>query len=259
VPPVRHGLTALDRHHIARAVEGSLKRLGTDYIDLYWVHAFDYMTPVDEIMRGLDDLVRAGKVLYVGISDTPAWIVSQANTMAELRGWSRFVGLQIEYSLIERTVEHELLPMARAFGLAVTPWGIIGGGVLTGKYADRKAVAAATHRYADPSTTARINERNLAIGDTVVRIAKEMGCSPANVATNWIRQQPGQFIPILGVRSVAQLKENMACLDHPLSQAHLDELHKISAVDLGFPHKFVHLENIRELLYAGTYDRIDRD
>nr|HMQ54595.1 aldo/keto reductase [Anaerolineae bacterium] len=122
------------RKNMVQALEASLKRLKTDYVDLYWVHAWDYTTPVEEVMRGLDDLVRSGKVLYIGISDTPAWIVSQANTMADLRGWSRFVGLQLRYSLIDRTVERELLPMARALDLGVTPWSVLGSGVLTGKY-----------------------------------------------------------------------------------------------------------------------------
>ncbi|HUU47136.1 MAG TPA: aldo/keto reductase, partial [Acidobacteriota bacterium] len=122
------------RKNMVQSLEASLKRLKTDYIDLYWLHAWDFMTPVDEVMRALDDLVRAGKILYIGISDTPAWIVSRANTMAELRGWNRFVGLQIEYSLIERTPERDLLPMARELDLAIAAWAPIGGGVLTGKY-----------------------------------------------------------------------------------------------------------------------------
>ena len=122
------------RKNMVQSLEASLKRLHTDYLDLFWVHAWDFLTPVEEVMRGLDDLVRAGKVLYIGISDTPAWVIAQANTMAELRGWTSFVGMQAQYSLIERTPERELLPMARALDIGVLPWGILGAGVLSGKY-----------------------------------------------------------------------------------------------------------------------------
>src|SRR5215475_2977779 len=122
------------RKNMMQAVEASLKRLQTDYIDLYWVHIWDQITPVEEVMRGLDDLVRAGKVLYVGISDAPAWWIAQANTLAHLRGWSEFIAMQIEYSLIERTVERELIPMAKALNVGVTAWSPLAGGVLTGKY-----------------------------------------------------------------------------------------------------------------------------
>src|SRR5258705_5640675 len=122
------------RKSMMQSVEGSLKRLQTDYIDLYWVHVWDQITPVEEVMRGLDDLVRQGKVLYVGISDAQAWWIAQANTLAQLRGWSPFVGLQIEYSLIERTVERELVPMAKALNLGWTAWAPLAGGMLTGKY-----------------------------------------------------------------------------------------------------------------------------
>jgi aryl-alcohol dehydrogenase-like predicted oxidoreductase len=122
------------RKNMIQSVEASLKRLRTDYIDLYWVHIWDQITPVEEVMRGLDDLVRQGKVLYAGISDAPAWWIAQANTLANLRGWSLFVGLQIEYSLIERTVERELIPMARAMNIGVTAWSPLAGGILTGKY-----------------------------------------------------------------------------------------------------------------------------
>lgn len=242
------------RKNMVQALEASLKRLKTDYIDLYWVHAWDYMTPVDEVMRALDDMVRSGKVLYVGISDTPAWVVSRANTLADLRGWSRFVGLQIEYSLIERSAERELLPMARALDMAVTPWGAIGGGVLTGKY---NAKEKSERRYKEDEETSRINERNLGIAEEVVKVADEIGCAPSEVAINWVRQQPGLMIPIIGARSRSQLTENMQCLQHPLSDEHLGRLDKVSAIDLGFPHSFLKKDFIRNLVYGGTFDQID--
>ena len=187
-PPQEHGAVA----------RGEPQAAGTGYVDLFWLHPWDFITPVDEVMRGLDDLVRAGKVLYVGISDTPAWVVAQANTLAELRGWSRFAGLQIEYSLIDRAAERELLPMARSLGLATTAWGVVGQGVLTGKFHR----AADPHKAADTrraAMTARhITERNLAIARVVEEVAAAKGCSMTQVAINWVRQQDQQMIPVVG-------------------------------------------------------------
>jgi aryl-alcohol dehydrogenase-like predicted oxidoreductase len=244
------------RKNMVQALEASLKRLNTDYIDLYWLHAWDYLTPAEEVMRALDDMVRAGKILYIGISDTPAWVVSRCNMLAELRGWTQFVGLQIEYSLLERTVERELLPMARELEMAVTPWGAIGGGVLTGKYSSKRRKTAKRYKEGDPID--RLSERNLAIGDEVVKIAKEIGCTPAQVAINWVRQQPGLMIPIVGARNAAQLKDNLGCLDSTLSDEHLARLDEISKVDLGFPHAFLAKDFIRDLVYSGCYDKIDK-
>ncbi len=218
------------RKNMMDSVHASLQRLKTDYIDLYWVHARDYLTPIDEVMRGLDDLVRQGKVLYVGVSDTPAWVVSQANTLAELRGWSRFIGLQIRYSLIDRTVERELLPMARAFDLGVTPWGIVGSGVLTGKYnRDPEAAGRAKMRGA-------VSERSLRIAAAVVEVADELGVTPSQVAINWVRQGPAVIVPLIGARTVEQLAENLGCLEFSLSDAHKTKLDEVSAIEPGFPH-----------------------
>ena len=243
------------RKNMMQSLEASLRRLKTDYIDLYWLHAWDYLTPIEEVMRALDDMVRAGKVLYVGVSDTPAWVVSRANMLAELRGWSPFVALQVEYSLIERTVERDLLPMARALDLAVTPWAALGGGVLTGKYLkDRQDDK---YRYPEDTDSARMAEKNLAIAQEVVKIADEIGCAPAQVAINWVRQQPGVMIPIIGTRTKKQLAENLESTDHPLSEEHLERLDKVSAIELGFPHEFLQKDYIRDLVYAHSYDKID--
>ena len=157
------------RKNMVQSLEASLKRLGTDYVDLFWVHAWDFTTPVEEVMRGLDDLVAAGKVLYVGISDTPAWVVAQANTLADLRGWSRFVGLQIRYSLADRAAERDLLPMARSLDIAVTPWSVLGAGVLTGKY--KPGDAGTGGRAARWDKT----DRDLAIAAEVAAVADEVG------------------------------------------------------------------------------------
>ena len=239
------------RKNMVQSLEASLKRLNTDYIDLYWLHAWDYTTPVDEVMRGLDDLVRAGKILYIGVSDTPAWIVSIANTMADLRGWTPFVGLQIQYSLIQRTVERDLLPMARALDIAVTPWGILGSGVLSGKYnADKSAQGRANLRGG-------VSERNLSIAAEVGAVAAEIGATSSQVAIAWLRHQPGLIIPILGARTLDQLTDNMGALGVTLSAAQLERLNAISKPDLGFPNEWFASENIRDIISGGTYKLID--
>src|SRR5919197_6373637 len=167
------------RKNMVQSLEASLQRLNTDYIDLYWVHAWDPMTPIEEMMRALDDMIRAGKILYTGISDAPAWIVSQANTLANLRGWNEFIAIQIEYSLIERTSERELLPMAKALDLGVAAWSPLGGGVLSGKYNDRHQSEAKRFSEENPMSAAFVNERNLLIANEVQTIAKEMSKSPS--------------------------------------------------------------------------------
>jgi aryl-alcohol dehydrogenase-like predicted oxidoreductase len=245
------------RKAIVQSLEASLRRLGTDYVDLYWLHQWDGTTPVEEVMRALDDLVRAGKVLYVGISDTPAWVAAQANTLAGLRGWSPFVGLQIEYSLIERTPERELLPMARAFGLGITPWGVVAGGVLTGKYqADPKAPRDALRAKLNVGSQ-RTSERALRIAAEVQAVAGELGRSPAQVALAWARRQSPQLIPIVGARTAAQLRDNLACLEVALEPAHLERLDAVSRIELGFPHDFLSIPRIVEQRFGGTQDRID--
>jgi aryl-alcohol dehydrogenase-like predicted oxidoreductase len=245
------------RKNMVQALEGSLRRLGTDYVDVYWVHAWDFLTPVEEVMRGLDDLVRAGKVLYVGISDAPAWVVAQANTLADLKGWSCFTGLQIQYSLIERTVERELLPMARQFRLAVTAWAPLSGGLLSGKYS-RKNRSGEEGRL-EKLKSAKLNERNLAIADAVQQVADEVGRSSSQVAINWVRQQEGNIIPILGGTRPSQIEDNLGSLEFELTREQLDRLSEASKIELGFPHDFLSTPSVRELVYGGTYDQIVKD
>ena len=242
------------RKNMVQSLEASLKRLDMEYVDLLYVHAWDFMTPVEEVMRGLDDLVKAGKVLYVGISDTPAWVVSQANTLADLRGWSRFVSLQIRYSLIDRAAERDLLPMARSLGLAVTPWSILGAGVLTGKY---KGGAQVEGRAAGWER----RERDQALADEVAAIAGEAGATPSQVAINWVRQteaaRGGTIIPLIGARTVGQLADNLASLQRPLSESQLARLNEASKIELGFPHDFLESNEVRNLVFGGTFDSID--
>jgi len=254
------------RKSMVRSLEASLKRLGTDYVDLFWLHAWDYSTPVEEVMRGLDDVVNSGKVLYVGVSDTPAWVVSRANTLAELRGWSPFVALQIEYSLMERTPERDLLPMARSLRLTITPWGALGGGVLTGKYLDAPPQPSAkatgmspgrpVERRLDAGVSDGVNEKSWGIVRVVVDVARTLGCSPSQLALAWLRSRRGSIVPILGARTVAQLRDNVGCLDLNIPESDLRKLDEATRVDLGFPHEFLADPGRRNRLFGGSYARI---
>ncbi len=229
------------RKSLFASVEASLRRLNTDYIDLLYLHVWDFTTPVEEILRGMDDLVRQGKVLYVAISNAPAWQVSRMQAIADLRGWSPLVALQIEYSLIERTGERDLIPMAREMGLGVLPWSPLGGGLLTGKYG--RDDLAATDSASDDGTRKSFNaalgtltERNLAIADVVRDVATELGHTPAQVGLAWTLRNPGVTAPLVGARTPAQLEDNLGALEVELTAAHLARLDEASAVELGFPH-----------------------
>lgn len=242
------------RKNMLQSLDASLKRLNVDYIDLFWLHAWDFTTPVEEVMRAFDDLVRMGKVLYIGVSDTPAWIVARADTIAELRGWSRFAALQVEYSLVERTSERELLPMARALGLGITAWSPLGSGLLTGKY--RRSAEADSERRLDKVAFKEIDDINYSIAREVDRVAARMGKSAAQVALNWVRRQP-QVIPIVGARTAEQMEQNLACLTFALDDEQAERLNKISQIALGFPHDFLNSEVPRSFMYGGMADKID--
>jgi aryl-alcohol dehydrogenase-like predicted oxidoreductase len=244
------------RKSMMQAVEASLKRLKTDYIDLYWVHIWDQITPVEEVMRGLDDLVRQGKVLYVGISDAPAWWIAQANTLAHLRGWSPFIGLQIEYSLIERTVERELIPMAKALNLGLTAWSPLAGGVLTGKYhgngsSERGRMSGDMMKDFMPE-----QQRTSRIVAAVKTVSDEIGRSMAQVSLAWLRYRSVPVIPIIGARKFSQLQDNLASLDLTLSAEQLKTLDEASRIELGFPYNFYEKESVRAIIYGGLRDRI---
>lgn len=244
------------RKNLTQSLDASLKRLGVDYLDLYWVHAWDGTTPVAELMRALDDAVRAGKVLHVGVSDTPAWIVAQANTLAEQRGWTPFSGLQIEYSLIQRTPERDLLPMAAAFGMTVTPWSPLASGLLTGKYtAPGKTAQDEAGRLKEGS--ARFSTRNLQIVEALRKVAAEVGLPPAQVALAWIRHLHPSYIPIVGARTTEQLTDNLASLSVALSTEQLGTLHEASKIELGFPHEFLASDNVKEIIYGGARSQLD--
>ncbi|MFF3976119.1 aldo/keto reductase [Streptomyces sp. NPDC001828] len=232
------------RKNLFASVETSLRQLNTDYIDLLYLHVWDFTTPVEEILRGMDDLVRQGKVLYVAISNAPAWQASRMQAIADLRGWSPLVALQIEYSLIQRAGERELIPMAREMGLGVVPYSPMGGGVLTGKYSRDDVTGTSTG--SEESTRKSFNhalgwvtERSLAVADVVKEIAAEMGRTSAQVALAWTLRNPGVTAPIIGARTPAQLEDNLGALEVDFSASQLARLDEAGAIDLGYPHGYL--------------------
>ncbi|MCD2191169.1 aldo/keto reductase [Actinomycetospora soli] len=229
------------RKSLFASVEASLRRLDTDYIDLLHLHVWDFTTPVEEVLRGLDDLVRAGKVLYVGMSNVPAWEISRMQAIADLRGWAPLVALQPEYSLINRTAERDLLPMAREMGLGVTPFSPIGGGVLAGRYgradlARDEPAAGEGGRKRFNAALGMVTDRTLRIADVVQDIATETDRRPAQIALAWVLQVPGVTAPVIGARTAEQLLGNLEALHVDLTDEHLARLDAVSAVDLGYPH-----------------------
>lgn len=234
------------RKNMMQSVENSLRRLQTDYIDLLYLHVWDDRTPVDEILRAFDDLVRAGKVNYIGISDTPAWQVSRMQTMAELRGWAPLVALQILYNLTERTVERELIPMARELGLGVLPWSPLAGGILSGKYdqndlAPRSQTEAPTIRSRKDMNLARgsLTEGALAIAGEVGTVAGEIGCTTAQAALAWTLLNPAVTSSIIGARTYEQFEDNLGALEVTFSDEQIAHLDAISRVGMGFPHNMI--------------------
>jgi len=234
------------RKNMVQSVEASLKRLKTDHIDILYLHAWDFTTSAEEVMRAMHDLVQQGKIFYVGVSDTPAWIVSRANAIADLRGWDPFIALQVEYSLIQRTVERDLLPMAQALDLGMVTWAPVAGGALTGKYLkqtdDPKRLQA---------SSVRLNERNRAIAQAVVDVAGASGYSPAQVAIRWVMEQHPQIIPIVGARNNQQLQDSLGALNIRLSEEQKTKLHEVSSIELGFPHEFLKGDGVRDILFGG--------
>ena len=233
------------RKNMMRSVENSLKRMNTDHIDVLYLHVWDFTTYAEEVMRALDDLVRAGKVLYAGISDTPAWIVSRAQTLAQLRGWTPFSVLEIEYSIAQRTVERELVPMARSLGLSITNWSPLAGGILSGKYG-----------RGDKTSRGRdLSAKNLEIAQKLGEIAGEIGCSPPQLALKWLVDK--NTIPILGARKREQFEDNLGCLNVSISPEQMAKLDEISAIELGFPHDFIQGDHVQPLILGGKTELLD--
>jgi aryl-alcohol dehydrogenase-like predicted oxidoreductase len=236
------------RKSMILSVEQSLKRLQTDYIDLLWIHCWDKVTPVEETLRALNDLISSGKIMYIGISDTPAWVISKAQMLAEVMKWNAFIGLQTEYSLVQRTPERELIPMANEFCLGITAWGPLGVGILSGKYEKKEKGRI---QLAEQFYGSMLNDRNSHIVKMVIEIAEFSDCTPAQVALKWL--QIKNVIPIIGAKSLSQLKENMAAFSIDLTQVDIDSLNDISQIDLGFPHDFLNTDPLKYLVYNGQF------
>ena len=238
------GTTGNNRKSMVQAVEATLKRLKTDRIDIYWVHYPDGVTPIDEIARGLDDLVRAGKIIYSGLSNFPAWRTARAATLAELRGWAPVAGVQLEYSLVERTAEREMIPMAQAYGMGMVAWGIYGGGLLTGKYRRGEVGRVQTMGAFAHSED---NKQRSAILNTVEAMAEELGVSQGQVAIAWVNQRG--VIPILGPRSREHLDDALLALNLVLSDEQMRKLTEVSCITLGFPYEMLISEVERKKLH----------
>ncbi|MFR9676040.1 aldo/keto reductase [Streptomyces sp. TR02-1] len=248
--------TGNSRKNMIRSVEGSLRRLGTDYIDLYWAHFPDGLTPAEEILAAIDHLVSSGKILYAGLSNFPAWRVSRAVTIAELRGWSPIVAVQTEYNLVNRTGERELLPMADALGLGAALWSPLAGGLLTGKYRrTEQGWVSEENRRHPRNDTDRIAE----IVSTVLDVAEETGMSPSQVSLAWLRNRAAgaatAYIPIIGPRTGEQLDHYLEALTTSLSGEQAARLDKASAIEPGSPHEITGL--VRESLLGGDSSRVD--
>ena len=232
------------RKNILRALEGSLRRLQTDYIDLYWLHAWDTMTPIEEVLRTFDALVRSGKVRYIGLSDTPAWYAARMQTIAEIRGYERVAALQLEYSLIERNIEREHIPVALELGMGVCPWSPLSSGLLTGKYKRNEMGGAegegrlATVKNSSNPLFQRFTERNFALVDALLAVADELGKSPAQVALNWVTKRPGVTSTILGATKVTQLEDNLGALEFDIPGELRSRLEEASRPELVFPYLF---------------------
>jgi len=243
----------MHRKSLTRSLDASLKRLGVDYIDLYFVHWWDFTTPVEEVQRALDDAVRAGKILHVGLSDVPAWVVSRAQTFSDLRGLVPVSAMQLEYSLVQRSIEREHMPLARAHDIAVTAWSPLAGGILSGKYT--RGGGADGARRMDSMQLQPLDERNRAIATALDGIADTLGATSGQIALAWMLSRG--VIPIVGATSATQLKENLAATQISLDDDTLAELDAASAFDAGHPYNMLQWDMPMALGYGGMFDQID--
>jgi len=244
------------RKNLVRSLEGSLRRLATDHVDVLYLHMWDFTTPVLEVLRAMDDVVRAGKVLHVAFSDTPAWVVAQAVTAADLRGWTRPAAIQGAYSALDRGIERDLIPMARTLGLAVTVWGVLEGGVLTGKYTG--GTEDGTRRYEGEPSTAEA-----AMAAEIVAVASHARCTPAQAALAWVRRRAGalgsNMIPVVGARTEAQLHQDLEALDVTLTDEQVERLSAAGGFEPGFPHGFLASDHVQGLIWGDAADQVERE
>ncbi|APR83507.1 aldo/keto reductase [Minicystis rosea] len=252
------------RKNIYRALEGSLKRLGTDYVDLYWLHAWDGMTPLEEVMSTLTDLVRAGKIRHAGLSDVPAWYYARAQTLAEREGLTPIVALQLEYSLVERNIEREHVPAAVELGSAITPWSPLASGLLTGKFSRAGAAVQGEGRFARVATSGNpgfeklFTERNWQIVEALVSVARELDKTPAQVALAWVASRPGVGSTIIGATSLAQLTQNIGALDVHLPPELAARLDAVSRPELVHPYHFFESTFFSQGMFTGG-THVDRE
>ncbi|HEU4386229.1 MAG TPA: aldo/keto reductase [Blastocatellia bacterium] len=242
------------RKNIYRALEGSLRRLQTDYVDLYWLHAWDTITPVEEVVSTLNDLVRAGKIRYYGFSDTPAWYLARARTLAEKEGKEPLVALQLEYSLIERSIEREHIPAAQELGLGITPWSPLASGFLSGKYrreGDTGVGEGRLEAFRNNPAFNRFKERNWQILDELLDVSKQIGKTPAQVALNWVATQPGVTSTIIGATRTAQLDDNLQSVEFDIPAELRKRLDGATALEQVHPYKFFNSE-MQGMLSGGT-------
>jgi aryl-alcohol dehydrogenase-like predicted oxidoreductase len=244
------------RKNMMRSLDASLKRLRTDYIDIFWLHAWDFTTAIEDVLRAFDDLVRAGKVLHIGVSNAPAWKIAQANVMADLKNWTPFTALQVEYNLVTRDAERDLLPMAQELGIAVLPWSPLAGGILTGKYSSddlhRLRSQSPQPWFGLENRALSLDERRLRIVAVVKAIADELDRTPAQVALNWLLLRKCVVSLIPGARTGEQLEGNLKALDFRLDGEHAAWLEEVSAIDLGCPHDDIQSREVRQLIAGGT-------
>lgn len=229
------------RKNIYRALEGSLRRLKTDYIDLYWMHVWDMVTPVEEVLSTMNDLVRAGKIRHFGFSDVPAWYVARAQTLAEKEGKERLIALQLEYSLIERNIEHEHIPVAQELGIGICPWSPLAGGFLSGKYRREGNTGRGEGRLDAAKfsqLTDRFTEHNWRVLDALLEVAKQLHNKPAQVALNWVATQPGITSTIIGASNTAQLQDNLSALEFTIPAELRKRLDDASAMEPFHPYTF---------------------
>lgn len=242
------------RKNMVESIEGSLKRLKTDYIDLYYVHAWDFFVAPQEMMRTLEYLVSSGKVLTIGVSDTPAWVTAKCNTIAELQGWSSFAAYQVEYCLSERTAEREIIPLVENDNMLFAGFGPLGAGLLTGKYLHEPKGP----RRMDKSRSHRLSEKNLLLSEKLLNFANTIGRTPSQVAIRWTMQKTKNSSPIFGARSVEQVKDDLGVLDFVLTKDQMNELDAMSAIGPNNPNDFLQLPRITEILYGNQKDKILR-
>jgi len=242
------------RKNLAVSLEASLRRLGTDYLDVYWVHGWDRMTPLDELMRALDDQVRAGKVLHLGISNAPAWVVAAANVLAAERGWTPFSALQLHYNLLERAVEADFLELAASQQMAITAWSPLAGGLLTGKFnrdADQDG-AAGTRLGDSPRASRTLTESSLAASEALARRARQLGCTPAQMALAWLRQRRPEpaVVPIIGARRIEQLEDNLAAAGLTLPDDDIAALDALSPPPAVYPSALLGSEFFQSMMFG---------